>query len=40
MIYMKEETLNDNKAETLFHKTPGFNNPETDVLTHDRSSTF
>ena len=39
MIYKIEETLNDNKAETLFRKTPGLNNPKNYVLTHNRFNT-
>ena len=40
MIDKIEEPLDHNEAETLFCKTPRPNNPESNVLTHNRFTTF
>ena len=39
MIYKLEETVHDNEVETFFRKTPGLNNPEPYVFTHNRFNT-
>ena len=39
MIDKIEETVDENEAENWFCKTPGLNNPETYVLTHNRFNT-
>ena len=36
MIDKLKETVHDNKAETLFCKRPGLNNPKNYVVTHIR----
>ena len=36
MIYKLAKSIHDNEAETLFCKVAGLNNPETNVLTHNR----
>ena len=36
MIYKLAKSIHDNEAETLFGKVAGLNNPETNLLTHNR----
>ena len=40
MIAKSEETVLDNKSETLFCKTPGLNKPKNYVLTQNRFNTY